>query len=68
MVAAWLGRVVAVVVLALPFALSAGTAGRLDLVDVIWGALLGAFIWVGATQSLQQAGLQQRLPGSARAP
>ena len=66
-VAAWLGRVVAVVVLALPFALSARTGGRLDLVDVVWGALLGAFIWVGATQSLQQAGLQQRLPAlSAR--
>ena len=66
-VAAWLGRVVAVGVLALPFALAAGSGGRLDLVDVVWGALLGAFIWVGATQSLQQAGLQQRLPGlSAR--
>jgi len=66
-VAAWIGRAVAVVVLALPFALSARTGGRLDLVDVVWGALLGAFIWVGATQSLQQAGLQQRLPAlSAR--
>jgi Zn-dependent protease len=66
-VAAWLGRVVSVGVLALPFALAAGSGGRLDLVDVVWGALLGAFIWVGATQSLQQAGLQQRLPGlSAR--
>jgi Zn-dependent protease len=66
-VAAWIGRVVAVVVLALPFALSASTGERLDLVDVVWGALLGAFIWVGATQSLQQAGLQQRLPAlSAR--
>jgi len=66
-VAAWIGRAVAVVVLALPFALSGRTGGRLDLVDVVWGALLGAFIWVGATQSLQQAGLQQRLPAlSAR--
>jgi Zn-dependent protease len=66
-VAAWLGRGVAVVVLALPFALAAGTGGRLDLVDVVWGALLGAFIWVGASQSLQQAALQQRLPAlSAR--
>ena len=67
-VAAWLGRGVAVVVLALPFALAAGrTDGRLDLVDVVWGALLGAFIWVGASQSLQQAALQQRLPAlSAR--
>jgi Zn-dependent protease len=65
--AAWLGRGVAVLVLLLPFALAAGQAGRLDLVDVIWGALLGGFIWVGASQSLRQAGVLARLPGiSAR--
>jgi Zn-dependent protease/CBS domain-containing protein len=61
-VAAWLGRGVAVAVLLLPFALAAGQGSTLDLVDVIWGALLGAFIWVGASQSLQQAGVQERLP------
>ena len=67
-VAAWLGRVVAVVVLMLPFLIGGRNPERLDLVDVIWGALLGAFIWVGASQSLQVAGLQRRLPGiSARA-
>jgi CBS-domain-containing membrane protein len=67
-VAAWLGRGVAVVVLLLPFVLGGRDPERLDLVDVVWGALLGAFIWVGASQSLQVAGLQRRLPGlSARA-
>ena len=67
-VAAWLGRVVAVVVLVLPFALVGRHPERLDLVDVVWGALLGAFIWVGASQSLQVAGLQQRLPGLSAPP
>lgn len=67
-VAAWIGRGVAVVVLLLPFAVSVGRGGELDLVDVVWGALLGAFIWVGASQSLQHAGVQSRLPGlTARA-
>jgi Zn-dependent protease len=66
--AAWLGRGVAVLVLLLPFALALGDQGRLDLVDVVWGALLGGFIWVGASQALQHAGVQERLPGlSARA-
>jgi len=62
-VAAWVGRVVAVLVLILPFVVSAARNTELDLVDVIWGALLGAFIWSGATQSLQHAGIQSRLPG-----
>jgi len=65
--AGWLGRVVAVLVLLLPFLLSLRNGGELDLIDVIWAALLGGFIWVGASQSLQHAGVQQRLPGvSAR--
>jgi Zn-dependent protease/CBS domain-containing protein len=62
-VAAWLGRGVAVAVLLLPFGIAASRQTELDLVDVVWGALLGGFIWVGASQSLQQAGLQARLPG-----
>lgn len=67
-VAAWIGRVVAVIVLALPFLVSVARDAPLDLVDVVWGALVGAYIWVGASQSLQYAGLQSRLPGlSARA-
>lgn len=66
-VAAWLGRGLAVVVMLLPVLVLGYTGGRLDVVDVIWGALLGAFIWVGASQALQQADVQARLPGlSAR--
>jgi Zn-dependent protease len=66
--AAWIGRGVAVLVLILPLLMAQRTGGRLDLVDVIWGALLGAFIWVGASQALQYARLQARLPAvSARA-
>lgn len=61
--AAWLGRAVAVLVLLLPFALAAGQGGELDVIDVVWGALLGAFIWAGASQALQHAGVQERLPG-----
>lgn len=61
-VAAWLGRGVAVLVLGLPIVLSRTNPSTFDIVDVIWGGLLAAFIWVGASQSLQHAGVQERLP------
>lgn len=67
LVGGYVGRVVAVIVLGAPFLLAAGDPASLDVIDVIWAALLGAFIWVGATQSLQHAAVQQRLPAvSAR--
>jgi Zn-dependent protease/CBS domain-containing protein len=60
-VAAWSGRLVAVLV--------AGSAVLLDVGGFNWsigtglfGLLLGAFIWIGATQSLRAAELEQRLP------
>lgn len=67
-VAAWLGRGLAALVFVAPFLIAAATGRQVDVVDVVWGGLLGAFIWVGASQSLQHAVVQERLPGvSARA-
>lgn len=67
-VAAWIGRGVAALVLVLPFLVAAASGREVGLVSVVWGGLLGAFIWVGASQSLQHAAVQQRLPAvSARA-
>lgn len=67
-VAAWFGRVVAVIVLLLPAVMSQRAGNPPDLVDFIWGALLASFIWVGASQSLQAAHVQGRIPSlSARA-
>jgi Zn-dependent protease/CBS domain-containing protein len=60
-IAAWGGRVVAVLV--------AGAAVALDVDGVNWsvgtglfGLALGAFIWIGATQALRFAEMQNRLP------
>jgi CBS domain-containing protein len=67
-VAAWFGRAVAVLVLITPALLSARAGNEPTIVDFIWGGLLASFIWVGATQSLQVAHVQGRIPGlSARA-
>jgi Zn-dependent protease len=67
-VAAWCGRVVAAVVLALPVLLSVRSGDALDPVDVVWGVLLASFIWMGASQSLAAAQIQRKIPAlSARA-
>lgn len=65
--AAWMGRGIAVLVLFVPALLALASGRQPDLVDLIWGGLLASFIWVGASQSLQIAQVQQRIPGlSAR--
>ena len=66
--AAWAGRAVALLVLFLPALLGVARGREPDVIDLIWGGLLASFIWVGASQALQSAQLQQRIPGlSARA-
>jgi Zn-dependent protease len=63
-VAAWCGRVVAGVVLVTPSLIYRNPS----LVNVIYGALLASFIWMGASQSLRAAQVQRKIPGlSARA-
>ena len=67
-VAGWVGRGVAVLVLFLPALVGLAFGRRADLIDLIWGALLASFIWSGATQAVQAGRLQERIPGlSARA-
>jgi Zn-dependent protease len=66
-VASWFGRGVAVVVLGVPALLAVRDGRPVDLIDIVWGAMLASFIWVGASQSLQVAQVQQRIPNlSAR--
>jgi Zn-dependent protease/CBS domain-containing protein len=59
--AAWGGRVLAVAVAASAVLLDAGHAGW-GVGTGVFGLALGAFIWIGATQSLRLAELQERLP------
>ena len=60
-VAAWGGRVVAVLVL-VGAVVSVPTDGALGIGNVLLAGLLAAFIWVGATQSLSTATVSARLP------
>jgi Zn-dependent protease/CBS domain-containing protein len=60
-VAAWSGRVVAIIV-AVGSVLINVNGFDWGLGTALFGIALGAFIWIAATQSLRVAELQQRLP------
>ncbi|SDR25181.1 site-2 protease family protein [Thermostaphylospora chromogena] len=66
--AAWGGRVLAIAMVVVPFALSIGSGQAPSTAFVLWSVLLAAFIWFGATQSLRSARVRARIPQvSARA-
>lgn len=61
--AAWSGRIVAILVVALPWLL-AGFAGRSpDIISVVWAALIASFIWMAASSTIQHQRIKDRLPG-----
>jgi Zn-dependent protease len=60
-VAGWIGRVVALLVLALS-ALMSATGGGSRWLTLLWGALVASFIWVGATESIRVAKIRDRIP------
>jgi Zn-dependent protease/CBS domain-containing protein len=58
--AAWVGRVLALGLLAIPF-LTGGLAGS-NYVTTIWVIVIAAFMWTGATQSIKATRFRERLP------
>lgn len=61
-VAAWGGRVTAVLVLMWPFAWSAWRGGDPSLLDLALAFVIAFFLWNGASASLQAARVRRRLP------
>jgi Zn-dependent protease/CBS domain-containing protein len=60
-VAAWGGRVLAILLLlAVPLALLAGR--NIGLITVAWTAVIAAFLWVGSGSALRVAKFRRRLP------
>jgi len=58
--AAWVGRALALALLAIPF-----YSGRLaggDLVSSLWVIVIAAFMWTGASQSIKATRFRERLP------
>ncbi|MFF4776243.1 site-2 protease family protein [Microtetraspora fusca] len=60
--AAWVGRGLAVVMIAWPLLTSVMTGQEIDLPLMVWAVILASFIWMGATQSLRVARVRARLP------
>jgi Zn-dependent protease len=58
--AAWVGRVLALGLLAIPF-FSGSLAGG-DIVSVVWVVVIAAFMWTGASQSIKASRFRERLP------
>ena len=58
-VAAWAGRILAGLVVLMPWVIAGGNP---SLLGIIWGFLLGFFIWSGSTQALNSAQVRRRLP------
>ena len=60
MAAAWVGRVLAIGLLAIPF-FSGGLTGG-GIVSWIWVIVVAGFMWTGATQSIKATRFRERLP------
>jgi Zn-dependent protease/CBS domain-containing protein len=58
--AAWVGRVMAIALLAIPF-FSGSLAGG-DIVSTVWVVVIAAFMWTGASQSIKATRFRERLP------
>ncbi|MGZ4475697.1 MAG: site-2 protease family protein [Nocardioides sp.] len=62
LVAGWIGRIAAVGAVAWPFAAGLVTGNEPSLFDVLFGFLIGMFLWQGATAAIVSARMRQRLP------
>ncbi|NUP76938.1 MAG: site-2 protease family protein [Nonomuraea sp.] len=61
-VAAWGGRVLAVLLVIFPFATAMASGQEFDPLELLWPVVLASFIWMGATQSLRVARIRARIP------
>ncbi|MDA8371521.1 MAG: site-2 protease family protein [Nocardiopsaceae bacterium] len=61
-VAAWGGRILAVLVVALPLLYSWGLGASPSIFAILWAVLLAAFIWMGAGSALRTARIRERIP------
>ncbi len=60
--AAWAGRGLAVAILLVPLVLYLRSGDQVQVFDALWLAVIAAFMWTGATQSLRASRVRERLP------
>jgi Zn-dependent protease len=62
-VAAWAGRVLAILMIGIPVALSGTSIQALTSYSWLWVAVIAAFIWIQSGQAIRSAKVRERLPG-----
>jgi Zn-dependent protease len=60
-ITAWIGRGIAVVVVAVPLLAALRFPGSTSLILVLWGVMIGMMLWRGAGEALRDAGLHERV-------
>ncbi|WP_152352930.1 M50 family metallopeptidase [Brachybacterium subflavum] len=60
-ITAWIGRIIAVVVVAGPLLAALRFPGSTSLILVLWGVMIGMMLWRGAGDALREAGLRERV-------
>ncbi|TMR93479.1 site-2 protease family protein [Nonomuraea basaltis] len=61
-VAAWGGRVLAVLLVVFPIATALTGEQEIDTFGLVWPLVLASFIWMGASQSLRVAKIRAKIP------
>jgi Zn-dependent protease len=61
-VAAWGGRVVAILAIGYPFMTSKVLGVKPTVIDFVFAGVISMFLWTGATQALESARVRSRLP------
>ena len=61
-VAAWGGRVVALLAIGYPFITAKVVGGPPTIIDFVFAGVISMFLWSGATQALESARVRSRLP------
>lgn len=62
LVAAWAGRALAILVFLVPVLLAMSAGRQVGTFDLVWGALIGSFVWIGASAALKAGRVRERLP------
>jgi Zn-dependent protease/CBS domain-containing protein len=60
--AAWAGRVLAVALLVVPFAVDVARGESRYMQSALWLAVVAAFMWIGATQAIRATRFRERVP------
>ncbi len=61
-VAAWGGRIVALLALGYPFLTATVLGGKPTVVDFVFAGVISIFLWSGASQALESARVRSRMP------